>query len=301
MSKRVTNYRLLCIIALLGNVAIWGAALPIVKPSLSYTSPFGFLFWRYALAALLLLPIIFLKRPKNLKLKDIAIMGGIEWIHAGLGLVILYKGLELTSALEASFIGSTSPIFVILGGIYFLKEKQERREWLGLSLSILGTIIVILGGFTGHTNGFSPSVPGNSLIVLYSVSWMAYVLLAKKFFVTYDKLYVASIGALTGFLFYTLLIPFIGPLPSFTTLLSTPPLLLAVLYMATLGTPIAIALFLYGQNKIEASEATLFTYLQPLIYIPLSVLWLGETIITSQLVGLAIIAAGVIIAEARKK
>ena len=69
--------------------------------------------------------------------------------------------------------------------------------------------------------------------------------------------------------------------------------------MGILGSPIAVSLYLYGQDKIEASEATLFSYLQPLIYIPLAVFWLGEKIIPAQLIGLAIIAAGVYLAERR--
>jgi hypothetical protein len=63
--------------------------------------------------------------------------------------------------------------------------------------------------------------------------------------------------------------PLMGPTPPILDILNNSQVLMPVLYMGILGTPIAMSLLLYGQSKIEASEASLFTYLQPLVYIPL--------------------------------
>ena len=72
-------------------------------------------------------------------------------------------------------------------------------------------------------------------------------------------------------------------------------------YMAIFGSIIGFTAYLKGQEGIEASEATLFTYLQPLIYIPLGILLLNEKVHPVQIGSLFIILFGVIIAEKRAR
>ena len=67
--------------------------------------------------------------------------------------------------------------------------------------------------------------------------------------------------------------------------------------MAIFGSVIGLIAYIKGQDKIEASEASLFSYLQPLIYLPLGVLLLKENISPQQLIGLGLIIIGVITAE----
>jgi drug/metabolite transporter (DMT)-like permease len=289
--------------ALLANVLIWGAALPIVKPALEIISPFTFLYYRYALAACVMIPflIIYKHKFRLLKLKDAFKIITIEFIQLGIGLSLLYMGLERTSALSASLIGSTSPILVIVGGIVFLKEREEKHEWVGLAISLIGTLIVIISPFLyGQENGATSHL-GNTFVLLYALSWMGYSLLAKKYFRHLDKTVIAITSCFVGFISFALISPLISPLPSLTFLLQSGYPLLSILYMGTLGSSLAIGLFLYGQSKIEASEAALFTYLQPLIYIPLTVFWLKDTLLIPQLAGLLLIAGGVYVAEQRQK
>ena len=76
---------------------------------------------------------------------------------------------------------------------------------------------------------------------------------------------------------------------------------LGVWYMAILSGAVAYFLYQKAQKTIEASEATLFSYLSPLFAAPLAVFWLGETITPAFLIGGVIIAMGVFIAELKKK
>jgi drug/metabolite transporter (DMT)-like permease len=70
--------------------------------------------------------------------------------------------------------------------------------------------------------------------------------------------------------------------------------------MAIPGSVIGLISYIEGQDRIEASEASLFVYLQPLIYLPLGLILLQEKIFTQQLVGLGLILLGVIVAEKRR-
>jgi len=297
----MTKNRKIAYIAIIGNVIIWGAALPIVKPALEFVSPFYFLLIRYVIASLVLVPLIPFIKPKKLHHSDLLTIIALEFLQIIIGLSLLYVGLDKTTALEASLIASTSPILVTLGGIFILKEREDKNEWQGLITSVIGTFLVIIAPFLVHQEGFTFSPLGNFLVLGYNLCWMSYLLLAKRLYRRYNKIFITAVGSLVGLVGYTFILSITGFDMPLLDALQIPSVLLPALYMGILGSPIAVGLYLYGQTHIEASEATLFTYLQPLIYIPLSVLWLKDTLMPLQLVGLIIVAIGVFIAERRPR
>jgi drug/metabolite transporter (DMT)-like permease len=294
--------RTIASLAIIANVIIWAAALPIIKPALDHVSPYEFLFLRYLIAVPFMIPIMVHYWPTNGYKKNIIKPTLIESIQIIIQLSLLYEGLKLTTAIEASILSAIAPVLIVLGGIYFLKEIQEVNEWRGLILGIIGSLIIIITPFmvTGESLGFS--ITGNMLVIGSILAWTTYVLLAKKYYHNQHKLFNSGIACLIGLIFFGTITGFSHGLSNaLVQFITQPSVFFAAVYMGTLGAPIALSLYLYGQDKIEASEATLFSYLAPLVYIPLSVLWLKESLIPIQLVGLLIIGIGVIIAQRRAK
>ena len=295
MSSRAKAYLALTVMAI-----IWGAAFPIIKPALNLVSPLQFLYFRYLIAAPLLLPFFFyyLFRLKPALKTFLSIMA-IEFIGTPLSLPILYQGLKLTSALEASLIGAAGPVFTIIGGIIFLKEKEEKREWKGLGLSFLGTLILVVEPLiTGRNSHAGFSFQGNLLIILSSLINTAYLLLAKKNYRQLPKVFVSSINypVALGSLWLMLKI---GQLSASPGLLAIPAVTLASGYMAIFGSIIAFTLLLYGQSRIEASETSLFTYLQGIVAIPAAWVILNEVPTWPMAGAIILITGGVILAEKR--
>jgi len=70
--------------------------------------------------------------------------------------------------------------------------------------------------------------------------------------------------------------------------------------MVILSSVVAYFAFELGLKLIEASEATLFAYLQPIFAAPVAVFWLGEKITPPFLLGAGIIAIGVVLTEYRR-
>lgn len=290
MSSRAKAY-----LALLIMAVIWGAALPIVKPSLNFISPFQFLYLRYLLATPLLLPVLiyYLIKIKP-SWKTILTIAALEFLGTAVNLPLLYFGLKLTSSIEASLIGAAGPVFIVLGGIIFLHERETKREWRGLTLSFLGTLTLIVEPLlTGRNHGLGFSLLGNGLVLSYNLIYVIYVLLAKVHYKKIPKILVSSLSypiALLSF-WILLLISGLSPDPG---LLKIPAVALAAGYMAIFGSIIAWTLFLYGQNLIEASEASLFTYLQGVVAIPVAWLFLGETPTWPMGLAIILIAYGII-------
>ena len=289
-------------LSLLVTALIWGAAFPIIKPSLSFVSPFQFLYLRFLIAAPLTLPFIYFyfKRLKP-SLKTIKKIVLLELFGSPFALSILYIGLSKTSALEASLIGATSPILVTLGGILFLREKEEKLEWIGLALSFVGTLLLIFDPLlSGKNLSQSFSFSGNLIILLYNFIITAYYLIVKKAYRGIPKLFATSISYSVSLvaLFFFLILSNQSVSPS---LLTTPSVAIAAIYMGIFGSIIALTCRIFGQDQIEASEASLFSYLQGVFAIPFAYFLLNEVPSYIQILAVLIISSGVFLGEYRPK
>lgn len=348
---------------LLINVVCWGAVLPVAKLAVDLTSPFHFLLFRFSFAALLSWPILWWywrKLKPSWKLVSNIVL--LELIGTFLALASLFAGLALTSALEASFLTTTTPIFITLGGIWFLHERQEGYEWLGLALALAGTLLITfeplissalelawtgmvepvlaltrtgmaeagsgLGGGSvggGSVDGaglgaeslatsvisteLEPaefSLIGNLLILVYNILTAGYFLLAKKYYKNVPKLFVTPISFFVGAVAFFLLgwwqfgdfswlslVGLVGFVDQLQLDLAQPMILWPSVIIAVFGSIIGLTVYIAAQDLIEASEASLFSYLQPLVYIPLSMWLLGEVLKPILVVAVTIIAVGV--------
>ncbi len=298
--------RLSAYLALLANTAIWGLALPIVKKGfVNGLSPDTFLLGRYVLAVLTSLPIVLLiaRRPsvkKTFKFQNFSKVILLEIIGTFLALWILYEGVARTTAIASSLISVTYPVFITIGAIYFLREREQKQELWGLMLAVLGTLALTLIPFlNGHLDG---DQRGNLLVFVQNLVIAAYYLLAKKFYKGLDKWSVSHISFWVGLVGFSLLTLIQGtnPIWALVNLLHSGfwPIF-AVVYMGTAGSVLAATLYLIGQDKIEASEAAIFVYLNPIFSIPASALLLGEHLTLLEGIAIAITTLGVYLAAKR--
>jgi drug/metabolite transporter (DMT)-like permease len=299
--KRLRAYIYLIIVA-----AIWGIASPIIKFTLKELSPFTFLTYRFFITSLVLVPLMIALKEKfpkdsrkNLTLLILSLLG--TTINLGL----LFVGLKFTSVLDQAFISETAPIFIILASYIFLKDRVTKKEKIGILITFLGTLLIIIqplleNGFLSYQNLF-----GNILILLSTISWVAYVIISKKqmrenvsplvmavsnFFIGFITLLPLAVLENHGAKNLVLKVTSIG----FSTQLG-------VLYMALISGALAYYLFQLGQKSIESSEAAIFSYLQPIFSAPLAIYWLKEKVDSSFSLGVVIIILGIVIAEYKTK
>lgn len=301
MSKdRVKSYILLLIVA-----AIWGVAGPVIKYTLPDFPPMIFLTYRFFISSILMLPIVWVMKPKFPKSKREIVMLTIAGLMgSSINLGFTFFGFDRTSVLDVTVIGNTAPIFVVLGGMLFLKEKVTKKEILGIIITFIGTIIVIFEPMFNDGLFNISSLTGNLLMVIANITWVIYIIISKK-----ELRHKVDIMLMTTYMF---VLGFLSTLPfaimetkgivNLLLTISLAPLNahLGVWYMAVISGSLAYFLYQEGQKKIEASEATLFGYLSPLFAAPLAVFWLKEEVTLPFIVGTAVVIVGVFIAEFRK-
>ena len=288
-SKRAKSYAFLLV-----NTIIWGAAAPIIKYSLNFTDIYSFLFWRYLLASLLFLPFYLNYKKNNAKQMtrhDYLCLILLALLGTPLTLIPLYIGITLASSLTNSILVATGPLLTILGGFFFLKEKIQKNEKIGIAIALLGSSIIVIGPTLG---GEQNSLIGGLLVFLSNLIWTIFLLISKKLKIDSTAMSMAS---------YLVSIPIFFLLSLFTlnfTLYTSIPAIPGIVYMAVLGSIVAFWTYLKGQEGIEASEAAVFTYLQPIFAFPLSFFWLKEPLTFPLILGSLIIAFGVFTSESRK-
>lgn len=280
-------------LALLVTAFIWGLAPPIIKYSLGFVSTLGFLFYRFLIAGLVfLLPLLWRlwqQRPTRQQSILYLVLG---FLGTPLTLWLLFTGLERTTAIAGSVIWVIAPILVVLGGKLFLKETITRTEQIGITLTLIGTVITIVQPLLETGLAITSNLLGNTLVLAGTCVWALFTLLTKK----YQKLDSFVLSASSFWVGLVVLAPF------FTTTRTvglSSQALFGIVYMALFGSVIAYSTYIYGVSKIEASEATIFTYLQPIFSVPLAAVWLKESITLPFLLGAALILAGVFICEKR--
>lgn len=301
MSKvRVPAY-----VYLLLATLIWGIAGPIIKYTLGDIPALLFLTYRFGVSSLIGI-LFFSLHPERLPTHH------GQWLHitfysllvVSLGLGFLFWGFEYTSSVTGTLLSSVSPVFVIIAGAIFLKERISKMEKVGIAIAVLGTIITVLGSNGGTETFTNESLLGNVLILLSCVftalgEVYAKISLREKV----DPVSFTHLGFMIGFVFLaaaslTVYTP-TQILDTFTHL----PLAghLGVLYMALISGTIGYFLYNHALKIVKLEEASLFSYLSPLFAIPLSILWLHEHLSPAYLLGAGVIAGGVMVAEYKRR
>ena len=309
-------------IGLPGSYLIWSAATPIIKLTLDFIPPFTFLFLRFLLVGIILLPYsIYLLHRYKINKSDyfnIALLG----IFSQSSLIILFIALEYTTSLDATIIGTLGPLLAMVAGHYFYKDKVNTVVKFGTFVTLLGAIIVTLEPvFISRTIENIDSIKRvyrNLLIIVYNFTFLLYVIWSKislgqtpvvikraLHFIhlkPMSKEYPA--GLTTTISFYVGLLSMIPPaiyeniqhnsVDVFS--LGIKPIM-GLLYMAIFSSIIAYIAFEKSLDYVTVSDTALLGYMQPLLTAPFAYMLLRELPSKGAFLGSIVIFAGVIIAE----
>jgi drug/metabolite transporter (DMT)-like permease len=303
---------------------IWSAATPVIKLTLDYIPPYTFLFLRFLIVGVILLPYtIFLTQTCKVNRRDyfnIVLLG----VFSQSSLIILFVALKYTTAIDATIIGTLGPLMSMVAGHYFYKDKINKWVKLGTAVTLLGAFIVTIEPLLNYGGTDSQAIPaltrvyGNVLVLIYNVAFLLYVIWSKislgqtprilkkaLHFIhlkPMSKEYPASLTtALSFYVGLVTMVPaaiienFSGNSIDILNLGVRP--LLGLLYMAIFSSIIAYFAFEKSLDNATVSDTALLGYMQPLLAMPFAYLLLKELPTTYAIIGSLVIFAGVIVAE----
>ena len=133
------------LLALVGVTVAWGSTFAITKVALDTIAPSDFLFWRFALAAVLLA----LVNPGSLRRLDRADVrrGGILSVVLAASYLLQTVGLQYTAPTVSGFITGMFLVFVPLISAVVLRRRVPALAWLAVAVATAGLALLSLRGF----------------------------------------------------------------------------------------------------------------------------------------------------------
>ena len=202
--------------------------------------------------------------------------------------LLFVKGLSFTTAINASLITTTIPVFTIAVSIALGHDRASLRHVLGIGLAAAGVIYLVdplRASFTAQTT------LGNILIVINSFAYGAYIAVSRDLFRRYGALDVITwiflIGAIITLPFagFTWTGDELGDVSWRTWLI--------VAYIIIVPTVAAYYLNAWAVIRVSPSIVAVYVYLQPLLAFGFAPMILGESWNSRTLVACALIFAGV--------
>jgi drug/metabolite transporter (DMT)-like permease len=273
---------------------IWASNAIAVKYALREIPQMATAAMRITLAALTLL-VVYTARGGRLRL---AREEAGKFLRVGLwGLALSFflftLGLNHTSVSHAVFVGALTPLAILL---FSWREGLERLSALRLAalfISLAGVVMLALD----QQGGASPGWEGDLLLVAGVGCFTFYTVRGKQLAATYQSMeFNAHCFLAAAIWLFPLLVFELARLPwaaigwrSWTGLLLS----------GTFGSAGAYLAYFYSLRSIQASQAAVFHYLQPVLGTMLGVLFFQEILTGHFLLGAALILTGVVLAERR--
>lgn len=257
----------------------------------------GLSFWRWTVAGLVLLPFVW--RPMRTQWPVFQQHWRLVLALGILGVTgfntLVYFGLQTTTATNGVLMQSVNPIFIIALSSLLLGEFATRRQWIGIMLSLLGVLVILIQGQI--TNLLKLDFHAGDLIILLAVlDWSLYTVLLRK--LPHELKGLPILG-------YTIAIGVLGILPLYLAEIiwtsRTMPFnaisISSVLYVALFPSVLSYLFWNHGTQRIGANRAGQFAHVVPISGILIAVLLLGEQLHLYHLLGITLVAAGIVLAN----
>ncbi len=264
-----------------------------MKFALDYLPVFVLAFIRFSVASLVLFPFVINKlkvQKKDIPMIIVAGLAGIS-IH----IALFFYGLKSTSAINAGVLFASGPLFTIAIALIFLRERITKKMLLGCIIGFIGILTVVIAD-TNEALQISPI--GDLLVLGSTLSFVVFEIVSKKLFKTYSPYTVTFYAFLIGAITF---LPFALPYFVHNTqnlLLTLSPMAIFAVMFGIFGSSLTAYLFWQkGLEKIDASKAGFFLYLDPIFATVASVIILGEIITVYFVLGSILIFLGILIAH----
>lgn len=183
------SFNQLAVISLLLTAAIWGLSYSAQAQAMDTMPPLMFVFLRYLLGALMLVPAIlfFRKRPDKTLITGGVICG---MCLAG-GEILQQFGLLYTTAGKAGFLTALYVIMIPVIGV-FIHKKSSWMIWIASLLSVAGTCLLCSDGTLGSIGN-----SGDALMLACALCFAFQFLAIARFAPQADALQLSAVQFMT--------------------------------------------------------------------------------------------------------
>ncbi len=271
---------------------LWGINYPLVKLVLGFVPENDFLIIRFSLATILFVVYLIISGETfRIARKDFSRVLMLGILGVGVYNIIWTSGIHRTTAANAAIMISASPIFT---GIYSLltgDEKISLSKWLGTIMAFAGICAIIYWTPGSEISLESRVFAGNILVLLGSLLFSMYAVLAKPLLKHYSPVKLTTLAMVLGLpviLIYSLSEPHTVTLSYGLMIWS------GFAYIIVLGTMIAFIFWYKGVQQTSPFKTVIFHYIVPVVSMITGSIFLGEPINIERVLGGILVFAGLL-------
>jgi drug/metabolite transporter (DMT)-like permease len=237
-------------------------------------------------------------RVERRELPRLALFGVVGVAFVQLFYFLAIHRLPVGIALLIQYIG---PVLVAIWARTFGHEHVRRRIWLALALSLAGlTLMVQLW------RGVTLDGLGVTYALIAAVVFAIYLLLAEHEAQKREPIPLLAWAFFFAVVFWTIVQPWWSfPTSAAARTVSLQghlsslhlPVWALVLWVIVLGSALPFALIVGAMRHISATQVGVTAMLEPVVATIVAWLWLNESLSTTQLVGAAVVLAGIGLAQ----
>ena len=213
----------------------------------------------------------------------------------GLNWVLLFESYRYTSVAVATLCYYMAPIFVMIVSPFLLKEKLTVKKVVCVIVALIGMVFVsgVLDGGISDVSEMKGILFGLGAAALYATVIMMNQKLREV--PTYDKT-IMQLGAAA-----VVLIPYILFVEDLSAVVLTPLIVFMLIIVGVVHTGIAYALYFGSMNGLKAQTVALFSYIDPIVAIILSAMFLKEPMTIYSAIGAVLVLGATMISELPEK
>ena len=276
------------VVAYVSVALVWGSTWAAIKVGVNDVPPFVFAFARaLAVAVLLSLIAVALRQPFPRGRRTILIAILVGLFNLGCAWAIIFWSEQFVPSGLVAVFGAASPLWTAVLAHFMVKgDRLSVLKVAGLGLGLGGTVILIGAPDTG---GGAAGIIATVLLALMAFSWAVAAILQARYLRRVAPIPTVALGAWASVLFLAPLAMLQAPSGEHWTTGS----ILALGYLAAVGTCFAMVLSLWLYRKLRPTTITLIQVITPAEAILIGTLWLGEPVTIRMLAGAVLVVAAV--------
>ncbi|MFA4645805.1 DMT family transporter [Pyrococcus kukulkanii] len=266
-------------------IIFWSTVASAFKLTLSRLDPVSMLLYASLTSTIIFLGAN-LREGKKFSIRKNIYSAFLGFINPFLYYLVLFNAYSLLPAQEAQALNYTWPIILVVFSSAFLGQPLTIKEFFGVIVGFLGALVI---GTHGNLSSLSFANPlGDALALSSALVWAMYWIFnlrdprkaEEKMFWNFffGSLYILTLGVIRGIKF--------DPLG-----------VLGAVYIGTFEMGLTFLLWLKALEREEAGKVASLVYLTPVLSLVFISIVVGEKILKSTLLGLALILLGIMLSR----
>lgn len=261
----------------------------------NYVSPFAFILLRVIGAVILfwITYLVFVKE-KLLK-KDFLRVALAAVFGVALNQLLFFKGLNMTTPINASIIMTSNPIMVLIMSYFLLKEKVTLRKAIGILFGLIGASNLILNG---ASLSLSPEhMLGNMYVLINAASYAVFLVIVRPLMQKYNPITIMTYVFTFGLLY---VLPFGFPGLMEVKFSELPiSIVYEILFVVVATTYLAYMLNAGALRNLRPSVVSMYIYAQPILATIIAIQLGSDTLSRNKIISAIIIFIGVYLVSVR--